>query len=30
LVETGIRHAPQSTADDKVAIVRRHWMLHDR
>ena len=29
LVETGVRHAPQPAADDEVATVRRHRMLHD-
>jgi hypothetical protein len=28
-IEIGVRHAPESAADDKVATVRRHRMLHD-
>jgi hypothetical protein len=29
LAETMIRHAPQPAADDEVATVRRHRMLHN-
>ena len=29
LIETGVCHAPQPAADDEVATVRRHRMLHD-
>jgi hypothetical protein len=29
LAEIGVRHAPQPSADDEVAAVRRHRMLHD-
>ena len=29
LAEIGVRHAPQPSADDEVAGVRRHRMLHD-
>ena len=29
LVETGIRHPPQPAADDEVATVWSHGMLHD-